>query len=218
MAPRSRQKAAALVEVQVVLLLGLLPLVLGTLQLALLLIANHVVHYATYQAARSGATAAADPAVMQRALAIGLMPLHLVTSDPVSPDNITSLALAAELRSSLATRLYARLTLLRPSAAAFADFATTVGNDRVLRNDSLLQQPLTAGARSHETVQQANVLQIQVSYCHELIVPLINRALLQLLQTLDGDPWHQACYVVGRVPLVAQAAVSMQSDARFHGD
>jgi hypothetical protein len=218
MSRRSRQRAAALVEFQIVLLLGLLPLVLGILQLALLLLAQHVVHYATYQAARSGATAAADPAVMRRALAVGLMPLHLVSSDPISADNLTSVALAADLRATVSSNLYARLTLLRPSAAAFADFATTQGNDRILRNDSLLQQSQIAGASSHETVQQANVLQIQVSYCHELIVPLINRVLPRLLQMLDADAWHQACYVMGRVPLVAQATVNLQSDARFHGD
>jgi TadE-like protein len=215
---RSRQKAAALVEFQIVLLLGLLPLVLGILQLALLLMAKHVVHYATYQAARSGAVAAADPAAMRRALAIGLMPLHWVSSEPTDVENITSLALSANLRSGVATRLYAQLTILRPSAAAFADFATQQGSERVLRNDSLLQQQVIAGARSQQSVQQANVLQIQVSYCHELIVPLINRALLRLLQTLDDNAWHQVCYAMGRVPLAAEAAINLQSDARFHGD
>jgi len=215
---RSRQRAAALVEFQIVLLLGLLPLVLGLLQLSLLLMAKHVVHYATYQAARSGAVAAADPAVMRRALAVGLMPLHLVSSEPISTDNITSLALAADLRSSVASNLYARLTVLRPTAAAFADFAVAQGSERVLRNDSLLQQPSQTGVRSQESVQQANVLQIHVSYCHELIVPLIDIALLRLLQTLDNDAWHQVCYAVGRVPLAADAAINMQSDARFHAD
>jgi len=215
---RSRQKAAALVEFQIVMLLGLLPLVLGILQLALLLMAKHVVHYATYQAARTGAVAAADPAAMRRALAIGLMPLHWVSSEPISVDNITSLALAANLRSSVATKLYARLTVLRPSAAAFADFATQQGSERVLRNDSLLQQQTVAGTRSHESVQQANVLQIQVSYCQELIVPLVNKALLRLLQTLDDNGWHQVCYALGRVPIAAEAAINLQSDARFHGD
>ena len=188
MAPISRQRAAALVEFQIVLLLGLLPLVLGILQLALLLMAKHLVNYATFQAARSGAVAAANPDVMRRALAVGLMPLHVVSSKPVSADNITSVALAADLRSSVATTLYARLTILKP------------------------------GAPSQQTLQQANVLQIRVSYCQELVVPLINQMLPRLLQWLDDDAWHQACYLMGRVPLVAEAAINLQSDARFHAD
>ena len=216
--PRKRQRAAALIEFQIVLVLGLLPLVLGVLQIALLLVASHVVHYATYQAARSGMVEGADPAVMRRALAVGLLPLHLVTAEPVDASNVTSLALAADLRSQLATGMFARLVILRPTAAAFADFASGQGGASVLRNDSLEHRTAAVGARSGLTLQQANILQIRVSYCHELIVPFINQLLLWVLRTTDDDGWSQLCYAAGRVPLVAQAAVNLQSDARFHGD
>ena len=61
------------------------------------------------------------------------------------------------------------------------------------------------------------MLRIRARYCSSLIVPLIDRLLLGLLQAIDTDGAAQLCYAVGRVPLVADVALEMQSDARFHG-
>jgi len=211
-------RGAALVEFQVVGLLCLLPLLLGLLQFGLLLLASPVLHYATFQAARAGAMAGADPAVMRRALAVGLMPLHATSDRPLTAADAPAVAAQAYARSLADTLLYARLTQLRPDAAAFDDFASESAEGRVIRNDSLLHRPTAPGPRSGLTVQQANVLQIRIDWCAPLVVPLVDRLLVGLLRSLDADVHSQLCYAADRVPLRATAAVNMQSDARFHGD
>ena len=215
---RGSARGAALVEFQVVLLLCLLPLLLGLLQLGLLLLDSPVLHYATFQAARAGALAGADPSVMRRALSVGLMPLHVVSDKPLSAAEAPAVAAAAYARSLADVALFARLTQLRPDAAAFQDFATDSAQGPVIRNDSLLHRSTALGTRSGLSVQQANVLQIRVDWCAPLVVPLVDRLLVGLLRSVDADIHSQLCYAADRIPMRATAAVNMQSDVRFHGD
>lgn len=209
---------ATLVEFQIVGLLCLLPLLLGLLQLGLLLMASPVLQYATFQAARAGTMTGADPQVMRRALGVGLMPLHVAADRAIDASSAPAVAAQAYARSLADVLLYARLTQLRPDAAAFNDFATDSGEGPVIRNDALLHRPGLAGPRSGLTLQQANILQIRVDWCAPLIVPLVDRLLVGLMRSLDTELHSQFCYAAGRVPLRATAALNMQSDVRFHGD
>ncbi len=187
---------------------------LGMLQSAFLLVASHTLQYATFSAARAGAMANASPAVMQRALATGLIPLFAVTADGVRADNVVGVVAAAFARAFAATQLYARLQVLSPSAESFDDFGSTEEGVRVIRNDDLEHRSVQPGSRSGLTIQQANLLRLRVTYCHELIVPFADRLLLATLRRLDLDPGSQFCYLRGRVPLVAESSINMQSDAR----
>jgi len=212
------QVGATLVEFQVVGLLCLLPLLLGLLQLALLLLASPVLHYATFQAVRAGTLAGADPAVMQRALAIGLMPLQVEGGTALSASNAPTVAAVAAARSMADVLAFARIRQLQPSAAAFEDFSIHTARGMAIPNSSLLQRTATLGLRSGLSIQQANILQVRVDWCAPLIVPLIDRLLVGVLRGLDADLHSQVCYAAGRVPLRASAALNMQSDVRFHGD
>ena len=212
------QGGAALVEFQIVAILALLPLLLGLLQGALLLIASHTLGYATFQAARSGAMAGADPQVMRRALAVGLLPLHAATFEAITPTNAAAVALSAYASSVANTTAFAQLKILSPSQAAFEDFALADGAGSVaIRSDGLAHRSLDPGSRSGLSIQQANLLHIRVTYCHPLLVPLVDGLLLSLLRQFTTDLHSQACYAAGRVPLQADAILNMQSDARFHG-
>ena len=212
------QSGATLVEFQVVGLLCLLPLLLGLLQMALLLLASPLLHYATFQAVRAGTFAGADPAVMRRALAIGLMPLQVEGGTGLSASNAPGVAAAAAARSMADVLVFARITLLQPGTAAFEDFSVDTAQGRAIPNSSLLQRTAVPGVRSGLSIQQANVLQVRVDWCAPLIVPLIDRLLVGVLRGLDADLHSQVCYAAGRVPLRASAALNMQSDVRFHGD
>ncbi len=212
------QRGAALVEFQIVAILALLPLLLCLLQGALLFMASHTLGYATFQAARSGAMAGADPQTMRRALAVGLLPLHVATFEPVTADNVVEVALPAYARSVAATTAFAQLQILNPSQAVFDDFAVADGAGALaIPSDALAHRSLDPGQRSGLSVQQANLLHIRVTYCHPLLVPLVDGLLLSLLRPWTMDLRSQACYAAGRVPLQAEAVVNMQSDARFHG-
>lgn len=207
----------ALVEFQVVAILGLLPLLLGMLQMLLLLMAGHVLQYATFEAARAGAVSGAEPAAMRRALAVGLLPLHAVTATEVDARNVVATTAAAYARSAVDAALYADLEILSPTAAAFEDFAVQGPSGRVVRNDALEHRSVTAGARSGQSIQQVNLLRIRARYCHPLLVPLVDRLLIGTLRLLSTDPAAQFCYGANRVPLTAEAMVNMQSELRFHG-
>ena len=212
------QAGATLVEFQVIGLLCLLPLLLGLLQLALLLLASPLLHYATFQAVRAGTLAGADPAVMRRALAVGLMPLQVEGGTTLSASNAPGVAAAAAARSMADVLVFARITLMQPSTAAFEDFSVDTAQGRAIPNGSLLQRTAVPGLRSGLSIQQANVLQVRVDWCAPLVVPLIDRLLVGVLRGLDADLHSQVCYAAGRVPLRASAALNMQSDVRFHGD
>jgi len=211
-------RGIAMVEFQIVALLGMLPLFLGGLQVLLLLMASHVVQYATFEAARAGAMNGADPSVMRRALAVGLLPLHATTAADITSGNAVAITTAAYGRSFAAILAFAAIDILNPSAAAFADFATEGPEGRAIRNDSLQYRPIEAGERSGRSIQDANLLRIQVRYCHPLQVPFVSQFLIGVLRQLASDPAVQRCYAAGRVPLVAEAVVNMQSDVRFHAE
>jgi hypothetical protein len=214
--PNSR--GFAMVEFQIVALLGLFPLFLGALQVVLLLMASHVLQYATFEAARVGARHRAGPSVMRRALAIGLLPLHATTAEDVTAQNALTVATAAYARATAATLAFGEITIINPTAEAFADFATDSAGARVIRNDSLEHRPVSAGARSGQSIQEANLLRIRARYCHPLQVPFIGQLLVGVLRQFESDARTLACYTAGRLPLVAEAAVNMQSDVRFHGN
>ena len=210
---RFKQCGAALVEFQIVALLALLPMMFGMLQTAFLLGAHHTLQYATFSAARAGAMANASPAIMRRALATGLVPLFAMTADGVSADNVTGVVTGAFVKAYGATQLYARLQVLSPSAESFEDFGVVEDGVTLIRNDSLEHRSVQRGSRSGLSIQEANLLRLRVTYCHELIVPFADRLLLASLRRLDLDPFSQFCYLRGRVPLVAESSVNMQSDA-----
>ena len=214
----ARCRGLAMVEFQIVALLGCLPLLLGALQMFLLLMANHIVQYAAIEAVRSGAVNGADPSAMTRALAIGLLPLHAGADERIQQGDLVPLATAAYARSLAQTRAFGRIEILSPTAADFADFASEEPTGRVIRNDALQFRPVAAGSRSGRSIQEANLLRIRVHYCHPLDVPFIRQLLLGVLGSLETDARVLSCYAAGRVPLVAEAAVNMQSDVRFHAD
>jgi hypothetical protein len=109
---------------------------------------------------------------------------------------------------------FARFTLVNPSPEAQADFAVTRAGRRVIPNDSLEYRAATPGARSGQSIQQANILRLRVSWCRPVVVPFIRQLLIGSLRVLDADPWHQYCYSQGRIPIRSEGASPMQSDFR----
>ncbi len=212
-----RQGGSALLEFQIVALFGALPLLLGTLQLFLLLLASHTVQFATAQAARAGAMNGADPAVMRRAFATGLIPLHVASHQEPTSSNVVPLVATAWAKSSAESLVFSEVEILSPDAAVFADFATPGPAGRAIRNDGLEGRPVTLGARSGLSIQEANLLRIRAHWCQPLIVPFAGEALIATLRLLDADLFAQRCYAAGRVPLAGEATVNMQSDGRFYG-
>lgn len=210
--PGYRQRGAAAVEFHIVALLALLPLCMGMLQMALLLIANHQVDFAVFAAARAGATGGAEPRIVQRALAEALVPLFVSSGGGVDRANLAQRVLEARVESLAEVAAFARIQLLAPAADAQADFSIERAGRRVIPNDSLQHRPMQVGRRSGITLQEANVLTISVTYCQPLIVPFARQLLVGVLRRLDPEPWNQRCYLSGRLPLSSRGVAPMQSD------
>ena len=207
------QRGAALLELQIVAMLALLPTILGIVQMALLSSAYHLLGYAAVEAARAGAVGNARLEPMYTALAAGLtgLPADLGRLTGGSAD-ATEVA-AARLRAEIAVREHGRIERLNPTAADFEDFVREREGRRGIPNDSLEYRSSAPGSRSGHSVPEANWLRIRVTYCHPLVVPVIDRLLPPLLRSLDRDPLHQRCYLTGRVPLAAVGSLPMQTEA-----
>jgi len=208
-----RQRGAAMIELQLVAILALLPMLFGIVQMALLASAYHLLGFAAAEAARAGSVEHAQSGPMTSALAAGLTGLHADLSRLSSPGETAAELAAARLRAEVAVRQFGQIERLAPTTADFDDFARERAGRRSIPNDALEYRAASAGPRSGHSVQEANLLRIRVRYCHELVVPLIRTMLPALLRSWDTEPMHQRCYAANRVPLSAAGSAPMQSEA-----
>lgn len=197
------QRGQGLIEfIITVAVLG--PLLLGIFQAVLLYRAKTVLDYAAFQAARSGSTNSAQMGAMQSGLARGLMPLY-------AHDASATGAVEAYGKALIDTRTptVAQIQVISPTAAAFDSWKEKQfdGVDGI-PNDSL---PYRGNAvKSGVTVQDANVLKIEVHYKFPLIVPLIDRIIGKVDLVRTAEEGHK----VYSLDLVSQAIVRMQTPIR----
>jgi TadE-like protein len=205
-----RNQGVATVEFFVVALFALLPLLLGTLQVALLLVANHHVDFAAFAAARRGAASHGDPDAMRNEFTKAIVPLFVSSATPINRNNVVARVASAYARAAIDVRLHARFTTLAPDSAAKRDVAISRDGQPVIPNDSLhYREP---------AVQEANLLKVEVVYCHPLLVPFARELMIGALRAIDYDPWHHYCYATGRVPIRSVGTTPMQSDFWVRGD
>jgi TadE-like protein len=202
--PRASARGATIIEFTLVLALGVLPMVLGILQVAILLVARNTVNLATFLAARQGAVAGAEPGAMARELARGLVPLYVsVSREGVTAADAVAVAYATALTD--VTTLDS-LEIHNPTRSQLARFGEIRSGRRVIPNDYIEHRTLA--------VQDANVLTISVVHCQPLVVPLVGPALAEALRLLNRDPRQLPCLLAGRAPILVRASVVMQSDVR----
>lgn len=212
---RARVQGGALVEFAIVALLGLLPLALGVLQVALLYTSSHTLSHATFLAARAAAVAHGDRRTIERYLAKGLAPLRAGATRDLTPGNVLAdggrayaLAYADVLRPDRT-----RVRILNPTAESFADF----GRTREGRLEIPLADPAQAarlGPRSGQTLADATLLRLRVDSCQPLVVPLVDRMIVAVLRRVDPEPFRQACYAARAVAVGAHALVHMHTPPR----
>jgi len=199
-----RIHGATTIEFSLALILGVLPLVLGILQVAMLLTAHNTLNLATFMAARQGAVAGAEPGAMSRELARGLVPLYVpARRGGVVPGAVLAAAYAAALAD--VTGLDS-LVVHNPSRSALQRYGLSRQGRRVIPNDYIEYRS--------PAVRDANVLTISVVHCQPLVVPRVGPALAAALRLLDGDSRDGACLAAGRAPIMARASVVMQSDVQ----
>lgn len=190
----------------------LLLITLGTLQLTLIYSAKATLNLAAFQAARSGALNSGNTEKMREGLAQGLAPLF---SYGTSVDDHKK----AFQKSWEEAKHYAQIKVVNPSPAALKYWGGSIPN-----NNLRYSEEKTPGGL---TVQDANLLKIEVTYCYPLYVSLVNRTFIALAKggivnpgglgggtesyPEDSDAFHKICYSNGRLPIVSQAVVRMQT-------
>lgn len=200
-AARGTAFVETLVAVPIVLLLGL-----GALQWGLLFHGRTALEYALLEAARAGSVAQARPDAIEAGLARGLMPFWFGL-DAGRPWAAAVAASDAQLRQGLAAG-WVSWRQLAPSVESFSDWGEpardaagrAVTSLVEIPNDSLqwaaLRRPAggVAGVRgdepigthSQQTLNDANLLKLELRYGVPMNVPLVGRIAVWVMRIVDG--------------------------------
>jgi RHS repeat-associated protein len=188
---------------------AMLALGLGVVQSLHFYQAKTVLNYATFEAARKGATTHAQLKPMLDELGMRMAP---VFGGDGSPEKLQQAI--QQGRQETADKTITRLAVLSPSAAAFNDFARhnpETGKLEIPNHHLRYREHKKLGAESGVNIQDANLLTIEATYGYKLAVPFIGPLLSTALSRLD--PGNRSFYAQGRIPMRASATVRMQSAA-----
>lgn len=217
MRKRRAQTGASLVEftiaAPIIFLIGA-----GTLQAGILYHGRTILNYATFEAARVGATRHAQHKPMRKELGIRLAPL-------IGGDGTLENAAMAMARMSLEVESPIGLTgeiapptkleILNPTEAAFSSWgeeSLEYVNRRVIPNSHLRHQG--DEVREGLSLQDANLLKIQVTHGIPMNVPVVGRLLARMMIPVFGDDIDKQLHLLsGRFPMTSTATVRMQSEA-----
>lgn len=208
--PQSPRRCCGASALELMVIAPVLILVLlGLLQIALLYRANAILTYATFEAARIGATENAQFEPMMSTLLLRLMPLATVSQSTESaggtqPDT----QFMANLRSRT------RLERISPDAPTFNDWGEDIrGIGLAIPNSHLLSRSTAdaLGAASGLNLAEANLLKIMSVHGVELNVPLVGPMIAGALARLD--PAQTEYYRLGLLPLTSSVTLRMQSRA-----
>jgi hypothetical protein len=192
-----------------VALFAMMPMLLGMLQVSLLMIANHQVDFAAFMAARAGATEGGREDAVRAAFANALAPMFLGAGEQRDTDALARRLVQARLRAAAAVLAHGRIRILSPTPQAQQALSIERDGQRLIPNDSLafrLRRPGGGG------LLDGNVLEVEATLCHPLVVPIARPMLVAAMRLLDREPWHQLCFASDRLPIRSRAVAAMQSD------
>jgi len=221
-------RGASLAEFVLVVPL-LLFLILALLQFALAFHAKSQLDYATVVAARAGTMANASRAAMAAAFT------RAMTGYYGGGRNESQLLQAMARAAADLSVDHVRIEVLSPTVESFGDYNSpelqrrlNTNNARVIPNDDvgLIECPRDVSGcnpdprknRSGQTLADANLLQIRVTYGIPAAkqVPIVGRFLVRALAAfnpMDSDTFRRSLLAEDRIPLVAHTVLRMQSPA-----
>ena len=145
---------------------------------------------------------------LQAGLARGLAPLYAKGRSVTAVSIATGQALAA-----VKDPRRVAVTLLNPPPTTVKAWAQSVTHDGVSQTEIPNSRLLFAGTtvRGGETLQDANILKIQVRYCMPLIVPFVAQVIVALEEAWSPTPFTATCAHSQGLPVSVVAAALMQS-------
>jgi hypothetical protein len=225
----ARQAGVSMVEFLIVGPVAMV-LVLALIQLGLMYSAKQVLNEAVFAAARAGATQNASVSAMKSELAAAVVPLYQDSTESNATLRISKARVIAQA-DLLVPWLNWQFDVLNPTPDVFKDFGVTNAKHvTYIPNDNLEYRDYKVkGKKTGMSLQDANALKIRVTYAYELKVPLMKLVFKSVMCAVDtgvngfgrGSVLPQAgisnCaryYLRGRVPIVADATVQMQTPAQ----
>lgn len=226
-----------MVETLVILFVTLL-LLLGTIQFGLIYNAKTILNYATFEAARAGALNHADRQAIEFALARELAALYTSIEKPPPGQGIWDKTKSAykdvqtlkKARNRVLGEMkdFVCIERINPTDAAFSAYGIegelgTHKDQRLIPNDHLLYRSAAVKGGAGVSIQDANLLKLRITYCYAMAVPMVSKVIKQLYGLVQSSPakvslttgsFRKACLAHDRMPIVAQATIRMQTQAR----
>ncbi|AMP00710.1 tadE-like family protein [Collimonas arenae] len=208
------QNGAATIEFYVVSFFVFIPMVMAVLQMGLFFVAKNTVNMATLAAARAGAATGGDKSVMTNTFAKAIVPLYINSTQEITPSNYVNVMAPAIIKARADMILFSSITTLNPTRNSFTDFGRPGpgGKGTIIPTTSLDTYMTGVGGSSKQTRADALLLKIEVRYCYELKMPIIDKMITKTLLELDNlqaSIADRACYAANRVPVKSQAVVRM---------
>lgn len=188
-------------------------ILMGMIQMLLAYRGSIYLQQATFEAVRAGITNHGRKDAITRAFIINSIDFHGggQNATDIGVSYLRALR-AVEMPLLLGGAGY-HLRILNPTTEAFDDWSETRDNGRrFIPNTWQSIKPKDAGATSGVSIQDANILKIEITYGYPLLVPVIDRIIGNALTWLDpaNIMFYQNSPV--RLPLKLTALMHMQSD------
>jgi uncharacterized membrane protein (UPF0127 family) len=215
--PPAKDGGSAMIEFIVV---GPLIVLLGLsiLQYGMVFFAKNQINYAAFMAAREGAFAHADLSAIQRAYVRALAPMYGGGETPAELAESVAKA-SADMAGN------AQIQILNPTKESFSDWndetlqaLLKTGSRHVIPNASLathINQASEVRPSSGQSLQDANLLKLKITYGYVPKVPIIGKLYTTYLKWGDShtDAFQTQLINDGRIPVVTHVTLEMQSDA-----
>lgn len=213
--PRHAQRGSAMIEFTIV---GPLITLLGlsVLQYGMLFAAKNQMNHASFMAARAGAMGNASMDAIRNAYARALVPMY---GGGQTPDELA--ASLAKATADLGAGNF-NIEIINPTVQSFSDFndpalqaALKTGGRRVIPNSALAFKDPAVGATSGQTIQDANLIKLRITHGYVPKIPFVDVIYRKWAKWLDtgDDAFHSKMVDAGRIPVVTNVTVQMQSDA-----
>ena len=213
-APARGQRGAAMIEFTVVgpiiTLIGL-----ASLQYGMLFFAKNQYNHASFMAARAGSVEHANLDAVKQAYTRALVPIY--GGGTTTSELATSYAKAtADVDTST------RIELLNPTKESFSDWNNTdlqrrlnTGSKRVIPNGRQASQGQKILPSSGQSIQDANLIKLRITQGYKPKVPLVSNIYAYYLAWMDTktDAFNSSLIADGRIPIVTNVTLQMQSDA-----
>jgi len=205
------QRGQSMTEFLIVMPVMLL-LIFAAIQFVFIYQTKITLNYATFEATRAGSLENATREPIEHGFTRGITPLftRFSTKDNKEDELAAKVLSARELAREEVAKGFVKIERLNPTARAFSSlYDPTVFVDtgvKEIPNDNL--------SFRGEGLQDANLLKLRVTYCMRLIVPIVDKLIVEVVLAVTKDSFEKDCLEnEGRFPIVSHAIIRMQSAA-----